>query len=103
MPLLRLTLILWVMSVSAPVFGDTAVTSSAVTATPAQLHRVAAATGSVARRDVAARATDLPDTANLPETQGRSGWLMAVVAVVLVGYQLRRKHRFLRPHRFTDL
>lgn len=31
------------------------------------------------------------------------GWLMALVAVLLIGHQLRRKHRFLRPHRFSDL
>lgn len=30
-----------------------------------------------------------------------SGWLMALVTIGLVGYQLRRKHRLLRPHRFT--
>jgi hypothetical protein len=27
-------------------------------------------------------------------------WLMALVAVTLVGHQMRRKHRFLRPHPF---
>ena len=32
-----------------------------------------------------------------------SGWLMALVAVLLIGHQLRRKHRFLRPHRFNNL
>lgn len=32
-----------------------------------------------------------------------SGWLMALVAVLLIGHQLRRKHRFLRPQRFTNL
>ena len=31
-----------------------------------------------------------------------SGWLMALVTVLLIGHQLRRKHRFLRPHRFSD-
>lgn len=102
MRFLRLTLLVWVMSASVPVFGDTAVKASAVTATPAQLHTVAAAAGSVAHRRVAASATDLRQT-QLPDTEGRSGWLMAVVAVILVGYQLRRKHRFLRPHRFTDV
>lgn len=30
-----------------------------------------------------------------------SGWLMALLALGLVGHQLRRKHRLLRPHRFT--
>jgi hypothetical protein len=32
-----------------------------------------------------------------------SGWLMALVAVLLIGHQLRRKHRFLRPQRFNNL
>jgi hypothetical protein len=31
-----------------------------------------------------------------------SGWLMALVTVLLIGHQLRRKHRFLRPQRFND-
>lgn len=31
------------------------------------------------------------------------GWLMALVAVLLIGHQLRRKHRFLRPQRFSDI
>lgn len=31
------------------------------------------------------------------------GWLMLLVAVLLIGHQLRRKHRFLRPQRFSDL
>lgn len=32
-----------------------------------------------------------------------SGWLMALVTVLLIGHQLRRKHRFLRPQRFNNL
>lgn len=31
-----------------------------------------------------------------------SGWLMALVTVLLIGHQLRRKHRFLRPQRFNN-
>lgn len=31
------------------------------------------------------------------------GWLMALVAILLIGHQLRRKHRFLRPQRFSNL
>jgi hypothetical protein len=30
-----------------------------------------------------------------------SGWLMTLVTVLLIGHQLRRKHRFLRPQRFS--
>jgi 4-hydroxybenzoate polyprenyltransferase len=29
-----------------------------------------------------------------------SAWLMIGVTLLLIGYQLRRKHRLLRPHRF---
>jgi hypothetical protein len=32
-----------------------------------------------------------------------SGWLMVLVSVLLIGHQLRRKHRFLRPQRFNNL
>jgi hypothetical protein len=97
MHLLRLTLILWVMSCSSPAMGDSAVTESAIAATPGQLQTAAAAASTVAKRDTAVPAADLPGT------QRGSGWLMAIIALILIGYQLRRKHRFLRPHRFTDL
>ena len=30
-------------------------------------------------------------------------WLMGGVILLLIGYQLRRKHRLLRPHRFHEL
>lgn len=40
--------------------------------------------------------------AAMDETMPR-GWLMLLVAVLLIGHQLRRKHRFLRPHRFGDV
>ena len=42
-------------------------------------------------------------TANGMEDSMPRGWLMALVTVLLIGHQLRRKHRFLRPHRFSDL
>jgi len=38
-----------------------------------------------------------------PQEQQPSLWLMGGVILVLLGYQLRRKHRFLRPHRFNAL
>jgi hypothetical protein len=40
-------------------------------------------------------------TAAIDESMPR-GWLMALVTVLLIGHQLRRKHRFIRPHRFSD-
>lgn len=39
------------------------------------------------------------DTARQPP----SSWMMAAVIVLLIAYQLRRKHRFLRPLRFNEL
>lgn len=35
--------------------------------------------------------------------QAPSAWLMVAVTLLLIGYQLRRKHRLLRPHRFHEL
>lgn len=35
------------------------------------------------------------------ERESLQVWLMAIIAVTLVGYQLHRKHRLLRPQRFT--
>ena len=48
------------------------------------------------------------DTRSIAESSNASGddsqgWLMALVAVLLIGHQLRRKHRFLRPQRFSNL
>lgn len=38
-----------------------------------------------------------------PSDAGRapSGWLATFVVIALIGHQLRRKHRFLRPQRIT--
>ncbi len=38
--------------------------------------------------------------ATTPPEQPPSAWLMGGVILLLIGYQLRRKHRLLRPHRF---
>jgi hypothetical protein len=35
--------------------------------------------------------------------QAPSAWLMGGVILFLIGYQLRRKHRLLRPYRFYEL
>lgn len=43
-------------------------------------------------------------TFSSPSTQQPpSVWLMGGVILLLIGYQLRRKHRLLRPHRFSEL
>jgi hypothetical protein len=41
-------------------------------------------------------------TGSMDDSMSR-GWLMLLVTVLLIGHQLRRKHRFLRPQRFSDL
>jgi hypothetical protein len=38
-----------------------------------------------------------------PPDQAPSAWLMGGVTLLLIGYQLRRKHRLLRPHRFHQV
>jgi hypothetical protein len=50
------------------------------------------------------RASSRPSSANsgMNNSSVPSGWLMALVTVLLIGHQLRRKHRFLRPQRFSN-
>jgi hypothetical protein len=49
-----------------------------------------------------ARASSGSSTTSMDDSMSR-GWLMALVTVLLIGHQLRRKHRFLRPQRFSNL
>lgn len=46
---------------------------------------------------------DVRAESSAASTDASRGWLMALVTVLLIGHQLRRKHRFLRPQRFSDL
>lgn len=48
------------------------------------------------------RVVSASSTGSMDDSMSR-GWLMALVTVLLIGHQLRRKHRFLRPQRFSDL
>lgn len=57
--------------------------------------------GSALRND--GRASTRTSSTNGLNESVPSGWLMALVTVLLIGHQLRRKHRFLRPQRFNDL
>ena len=50
-----------------------------------------------------ARASRSSSGARMNDPAMPSGWLMALVTVLLIGHQLRRKHRFLRPQRFSDV
>ena len=50
------------------------------------------------------RAEDRFDPGRIPLPASRSvedHWLTGFIAVMLIAYQLRRKHRFLRPHQFS--
>jgi hypothetical protein len=49
-----------------------------------------------------ARSRSKSSTGGMDDSMPR-GWLMALVGVLLIGHQLRRKHRFLRPQRFSNL
>jgi hypothetical protein len=43
-----------------------------------------------------------PSRIPLPKTRTvEDHWLTGFIAVMLIAYQLRRKHRFLRPHQFS--
>ena len=42
-------------------------------------------------------------TGRMNESSVPSYGLMALVTVLLIGHQLRRKHRFLRPQQFSNL
>lgn len=46
---------------------------------------------------------DLPKTLETSNPEPPRAWLMSIVVLLLIGYQLRRKHRLLRPHRFHQI
>jgi hypothetical protein len=48
-------------------------------------------------------ARTISESSSVSTDDSMRGWLMALVAVLLIGHQLRRKHRFLRPQRFSNL
>jgi len=94
-------------AVNNSVSGTTAATQVVGGATPLRLDRQVSLDGQV-RLDGAAlsrdaRAASIPQSTAGMNDPVPSGWLMALVMVLLIGHQLRRKHRFLRPQRFTNL
>ena len=105
MRLIRLALALVAVSFSWAVSANPAVNSSVsgtVSTTAAtQMVGGAAQVGATLNDARASSRTSLP-TARMNDSVP-SGWLMALVTVLLIGHQLRRKHRFLRPQRFTNL
>jgi hypothetical protein len=68
----------------------------------ARLHLAMAAPVLTSRQKEVAAAAGA--TFSSPSTeQAPSVWLMVGVILLLIGYQLRRKHKLLRPHRFSEL
>ncbi|MBL8270379.1 hypothetical protein [Steroidobacter sp.] len=80
--------------------GGTVGTTAATQMVAGQQVRIDAGAlgGSLVNNDSAARSS----ASGMEDSMSR-GWLMALVTVLLIGHQLRRKHRFLRPQRFSDL
>jgi hypothetical protein len=82
--------------------STTAATQAVAGATQASLD--VAALGSEPRRSLSRSSSTRSSSASARMNDSvPSGWLMALVTVLLIGHQLRRKHRFLRPHRFSNL
>ena len=110
MRLIRLALAVTAVSFSWAVNANPAVNSSVsgTVSTTAATQMVGGA--AQVRLDGATLSGDARASASRVSSQGAgmndpmpSGWLMALVTVLLIGHQLRRKHRFLRPQRFHDL
>ena len=106
MRLIRLALAVTAVSFSWVVNANPAVNSSVsgTVSTTAATQMVGGA--AQVRLDGTTLSGDARASASRVSSQGDpmpSGWLMALVAVLLIGHQLRRKHRFLRPQRFHDL
>jgi hypothetical protein len=108
MRLIRLALAVMAVSFSWAAMANPAVNNSVsgTVSTTAATHMVGGA--AQARLDGATLSGDGRASSRASSTRGMnesvpSGWLMALVTVLLIGHQLRRKHRFLRPQRFTNL
>lgn len=84
-------------TVGASVIGTTAATQ--MVAGQAQV-RLDGGLGAMGGND--ARSNSRSSSAGGMDDSMPRGWLMALVTVLLIGHQLRRKHRFIRPHRFSN-
>lgn len=109
MRLIRLALAVMAVSFSWAALANPAVNSSVsgTVSTTAAAQMVGGA--AQVRLDGATLSGDARASSRASSTTGGmndsmpSGWLMALVTVLLIGHQLRRKHRFLRPQRFSNL
>lgn len=114
MRLIRLALALAAVSVSWAAMANPAVNSSVSGSIAGTVGASAVGTAAATTQMVAGPAQVRIDSGSLGGSDPRKGaagngmgesrgWLMALVTVLLIGHQLRRKHRLLRPQRFSDL
>jgi len=115
MRLIKLALALVAVSVSWVAAANPAINNSGSIAGPAAATtQMVASQAQQVRIDGATLSSNLTGNRNMNDVRNSSapsasgmedsrGWLMALVTVLLIGHQLRRKHRFLRPQRFSDL
>lgn len=109
MRLIRLTLAIVAMSISWVANANPAINSSVSGSIAGTVGAsVGGAVGPTAATTQIVAGGNLGSSLSGQDAAGNStapstnGWLMALVAVLLIGHQLRRKHRFLRPQRFSD-
>ena len=102
MRLIRLAWAVIALSLSWAVNANPAINGnvSGSIAGPATTTQMVASQAQV-RLDGTGRTTS--DSTSASADDSMRGWLMALVAILLIGHQLRRKHRFLRPQRFSDI
>jgi hypothetical protein len=111
MRLIKLAWALAALGVSCAVNANPAINSniSGSIAGPAATTQIVASQaqarldGTGLRTNLSSHDTRTSATASANSMDDSRGWLMALVTVLLIGHQLRRKHRFLRPQRFSDL
>jgi hypothetical protein len=103
MRLIRLAWVVAALSLSWAVNANPAINGnvSGTIASPAVATTQMVAGQTQVRLDGTGRGSSSSATAGTDDSM--RGWLMLLVAVLLIGHQLRRKHRFLRPQRFSDL
>jgi len=113
MRLIRLAMAVMAVSISWAAMANPAVNNSVsgsvggTVGTTAATQMVGGAAqvrldGASLHGDVRTSSRTASTASRMNESSVPSGWLMALVTVLLIGHQLRRKHRFLRPHRFSD-
>lgn len=103
MRLIRLAWAVVALSLSWAVNANPAINGNVngTIASPAVATTQMVASQAQVRLDGTGRTTS--DSTSASADDSMRGWLMALVAILLIGHQLRRKHRFLRPQRFSNL